>query len=595
MLLPSIDRATRRRWVEEERVRVAGRVVDRPGIECPPGASVEIEIDAAVPLPAVPPEESTDWLVWVDEPAWFGGNLDLAPDSNGATRAVRVVVEARVAGLARLGLSGSASHALELCRVLAEAGMPIVGDLVGGGLACSGGVGIASERSAFERIDVFEEPPWPEAESGDAALVLQVSKEAARALARGHPWVLPDAASDSAEAFRPGSEVRVEDRAGTVLGWAWTEGEARISARMAAFGDRARREIPSIESRIARALARRRGLLAGSTPGTEIGRTDCFRLVHAESDGLPGLFIDRLGPLIRVLVTSRASDAFRARAIDALLAQLPTTPDGVPWSVIELLHLRSSRRGDSFDRVRWLAGGIDAITDAGAERVGEGFCVEERGLRFGVDPGWDSPRRTRPGFGLFSDQRENRERLAGFAKSGGRWLNLFAHTGAFSVSLLAAGAEEVLSVDLSGPYLARLEANLEANRERGVDPGRHRSLRSDGRRVVESMEASQRFAGIVLDPPTAAAAGRRFWSVRQDLEPLLRGCLRRLDDHGTLLVTQNGRVAPLRLDRTLERVASRLHRRVHEISPAGPAADHPALDGFPEGDAFEGWLIQLDA
>jgi 23S rRNA (cytosine1962-C5)-methyltransferase len=594
MLLPSIDRATRRRWVEEERVRVAGRIVDRPGVECASGVSVEIDIDDVAPLPPLPSEESGEWLVWVDEPAWFGGVLDLAPDSHGDERVLHIGVEERVGGLARLCLSGPACGARELCRALGEAGMPIVGDLVGGGLACPSGVAIASRRTEFERIDVFEEPPWPEADSEDAALVLRVSKEASRALARRHPWVLPDDASDSAEVFRPGSEVRVEDRAGAVLGWAWTEGEPRISARMSAVGDLTRREIPSIEARVARALARRRALFASSTADFEGGKTDCFRLVHGEGDGLPGLFIDRLGPLIRVLVTSRATDAFRGRAIDALLAQLPTTPEGVPWSVLELLHLRSDGRGDGFDRVRWIAGGIDAISAAGAEAAGEGFWVEERGLRFWVDPGWGSLRSTRPGYGLFPDQRQNRERLAGLAISGGRWLNLFAHTGAFSVSLLAAGAEEVLSVDLSSPYLARLEVNLAANRERGVDPGRHRSLRGDGRHVVESMESGERFSGIVLDPPTAAAAGRRFWSVRQDLEPLLRECLRRLDANGKLLVTQNGRGASLGLDRTLERVASRLHRRVRTISPAGPAFDHPRLEGFPEGDAFEGWLIELD-
>ena len=70
--------------------------------------------------------------------------------------------------------------------------------------------------------------------------------------------------------------------------------------------------------------------------------------------------------------------------------------------------------------------------------------VEERGLHFWVDPGWDAPRSPRPGFGLFLDQRENRARLLAAAGRGGRWLNLFAHTGAFSVSLLAAGAREPL-------------------------------------------------------------------------------------------------------------------------------------------------------
>jgi 23S rRNA (cytosine1962-C5)-methyltransferase len=586
---------------------------------CLPGLRVQIDDVDLDCLPNFPAGTHDSWFAWVDEPAWFGGALELDPGEGGeAPEKLRFEIDCRVSGLARLSISGCASSAAQVCRALAALGMPVVGDLVGGGLASPGGVALAASRAQLDSIrppvappdanrdagsgaepgtaarSVTEDPPWPEAAmaSRGEPLILRVSREAARALERGHPWVLPDDASDSAAVFAPGSEVRVEDRSGHVLGWAWTEGDARLSARMAESGSVEHGAIASIESRVARAIARRRGLLEASAAGRP-DRTDCYRLIHGEGDGLPGLFVDRLGPLLRVLVTGRASDGFRERAIDALRAQLPTTPEGVSWSLIELLHLRAGR-DQAFDRVRFIAGGLAALEAAGVEPVGAGFWVEEDGLKFSVDPGWDSPQRTRPGFGLFPDQRENRARLAPLAARGGRWLNLFAHTGAFSTRLLAAGAEEMISVDLSGPYLARLEANLEANRIRGVDPTRHRSIRAEGRRAVESLEEHERFSGIILDPPTAAAAGRRFWSVRQDLEPLLRICIGRLEAGGCLLVTQNGRGTTLGLDRILERIASRSRRPVRSIAPAGPGEDYHALPGFPEGDAFEGWLLELE-
>jgi 23S rRNA (cytosine1962-C5)-methyltransferase len=244
--------------------------------------------------------------------------------------------------------------------------------------------------------------------------------------------------------------------------------------------------------------------------------------------------------------------------------------------------------------VRWIQGSPAALEKAGVEALGAGFWVQERGLRFGVDPGWDTPRRSRPGYGLFPDQRDNRSRLAPLAARGGRWLNLFAHTGAFSVGLLAAGAERVVSVDLSGPYLSRLEANLEANRDRGVDPARHRSQCGDGRRFLETLEPAECYAGIVIDPPTAAAAGRRYWSLRKDLEPLLRLAVDRLDQGGALLVTQNRMGPPLGLERILERICSRARREVRDLVPAPAGVDYPALSEFPEGDAFEGWLLTLE-
>ncbi len=585
-LLPSLDRSSRRRLIEGRCIRVEGRIVDRPNTLCRAGACVEIEDLPSELLPVLSTARSSAWFVWVDEPPWFGGALDL-----GDQRKLEFHVEDRERGLALLAVSGPECDAAELCRALADVGMPVVGDLVHGGLARVGGAVMASTRADCCAEMPADEPAWPEPEPADASLVLRVSEQAARALRRGHPWLLPDDASDRAEVFRPGSQVRVEDRDGRMLGWAWLEGDSRLAARMAANGSLERRAISSVEARVARALGRRRELLEPNRPGPA---TDCYRLIHGEGDGLPGLYVDRLGCLLRVLVTGRASDGFRERAIAALRAQLPTTPEGTPWCVLEVLHLRGHGRGAAFDRLRWISGSPEALQQAGVETVDAGFWVQERGLRFAVAPGWDTPRRSRPGYGLFPDQRENRSRIAPLAALGGRWLNLFAHTGAFSAGLLASGAERVVSVDLSGSYLRRLETNLEANRDRGVDPARHQSMRADGRRYLETLERAESFAGIVIDPPTVAAAGRRFWSLRQDLEPLLRMAVERLDEGGALLVTQNRKGAPLGLEGMLARMTSRARRPVRDQIPAPAGVDYPTLAAFPEGDAFEGWLLTLE-
>jgi 23S rRNA (cytosine1962-C5)-methyltransferase len=217
--------------------------------------------------------------------------------------------------------------------------------------------------------------------------------------------------------------------------------------------------------------------------------------------------------------------------------------------------------------------------------------VHEGKLRFRVDLGLDEPTRPRPGVGFFLDQRENRARLASRAAHGGRFLNLFAHTGGFSAALLAGGAEEVFSVDLSGPYLEQLEQNLELS---GLPLERHRSLRREARRCLAELEPGLRFAGIVLDPPTAAAAGRRFWSVRRDLEPLTAAALARLEPGGFLLLTRQDRSGRAGLDALLERAAAHAAVRLRTIEPAPPAADFPALRGFPEAAPFEAVLATLE-
>lgn len=593
-LFPDLDRSTRRRWVVESRVRVEARVADRLGSECPPGARVEIVDVSAEDWPGLAAGSHRGWMGIIDEPPWRGGSLALDDDHAIEFR----VIECRD-GLARIRFDGDACDAQTLARVLARAGMPLVGDLERGGLGIAGGVRlVATDESDSSLIEWPDEPAWISAvggenrEPGDPTTrfpAFRVSDQTARVIRKGHPWIRPDDASDSGTRFRPGSLVRVISRDEEELGWARIEGGSHLAARIWARGGLSAKEIPSVEARVARAIARRRELLVEANSLC----TNAFRLIHGEGDGLPGLVIDRLGPLLRVLVTGRASEEIRERVLDALHSQLPLTPEGEEWSVLELNHVRGPGPSD-FDRVQWLRGGLDALAATGLQISDAGFQVLELGLLYAVDPGWKTPRRVRPGYGLFVDQRENRARLAPYAARGGEWLNLFSHSGAFSASLLAAGASRVTSVDLSAAYLKRLEENLRANRGRGVDPTRSESVRVDSRRFLETLPSRRRFAGIVLDPPTAASAGRRFWSSRRDLEPLLQQCIQHLGAGGVLLVTQNRNGPPLGLDRMLSRIVDRAGRAIERLEAARAGDDHPSLAGFPEGEPFEGWLLQLD-
>ncbi|CAM9404904.1 unnamed protein product, partial [Discosporangium mesarthrocarpum] len=590
-LFPDVARRDRRAWIEERRLSIEGTPCDRGTAPCAPGAEIVLALPEATledVLPAAAAIEATQAEVWeavVATCPWSAGRA-------GEDLAFEVLEQAD--GLARLVVRGPATRGAEVLWALAELGLPVVGDLIRGGravVASEAGVApgplVRPDGGEVENVDLagLAASLWRWDHDDEAPGRLVVSVETGRVLAGGHPWILPDDASDRADRYRPGALVEVEDRSGRSQGWARIEGTRAIAARLW-VGAGAQRGGDSVEARIAKALARRGALLA--LPSSD---TSCFRLVHGEGDALPGLFVDRLGPLLRVLVSGQAALAVRERVVDALTAQLPVTPEGLPFSVLEVLHLRTPARG-RVDATRWRRGGLDLLREQGALVGDEPALVgHERGLAFELDPGWASPRRPRPGYGLFVDQRENRARLAQDAAHGGRWLNLFAHTGAFSVALLAAGAEAVTSVDLSAPYLARLERNLALNVGAGVDPARHESFRGDARRALE--ESGGELRGIVVDPPTAAAAGRRFWSVREDLEPLLRACIERLGDGGRLLVTQNRAGPPLGLDLAIERTARRLHREVAALEPASAGPDHPSRPEFPEGVPFEGVLLTL--
>ena len=170
----------------------------------------------------------------------------------------------------------------------------------------------------------------------------------------------------------------------------------------------------------------------------------------------------------------------------------------------------------------------------------------------------------------------------------GRLLNVFAHTGAFSVAWLAAGLGSAVSVDLSGPYLRWLEENLSLN---GIDPELHRSIKQDGRRYLETLSRDERFDVIVLDPPTAAAAGRRFWSVARELPPLVGRALAHLAPGGQLLISRNDR-RRAQLGELVRSAADEAGVPLESVQPASPGRDFPSLAGFPEGDPFSAVLVR---
>lgn len=299
--------------------------------------------------------------------------------------------------------------------------------------------------------------------------------------------------------------------------------------------------------------------------------TSAFRLIHAEADGLPGLAVDLLGDELRLVTLGRACDPLLDEVVEALVEGLPIDP-----AVVLVRHLAERPKGE-----------LHSVTVLrGAPRT-EPFRVKERGLLFEVDNGFADPMRSRPGFGLFVDQRKNRERIAKKVRDhgGGRWLNLFCHTGSFSVAALAAGADFVTSVDLSRRYLDTLLRNLESN---GLDVTRNECVKMEAERYVEGLPEGERFDGIVLDPPTAAVAGKRFWSVRKRQAGLIGHCLQRLNRGGTLLACRNDRAAKDPLRDIVSRVADDSRVRLRDLKDAPPGPDFPRLAGFPEGDAFDG-------
>jgi 23S rRNA (cytosine1962-C5)-methyltransferase len=400
---------------------------------------------------------------------------------------------------------------------------------------------------------------------------LLVSPKTIEVLTRqGHPWVLADKHTGNRSHLAPGTPVQLVGTSGGKGPTALVEGTGKLAARVwSRDRDAAEFFTEEVDLRVDEAFTRRSEL----TKQTQ--KTDLFRLIHGEADGLPGLQLDRVGPLLRATLVGATAFGFRERVYQNILDFDPE------MMIIEVEHLRDIRT-EEMPQARVVEQG------AAYTRPGERVVGVEDGLKYWCEP-WEGI-----DVGFFADQRENRRRLRQIAEEGQRWLNLFCHTGAFTVALAAEGCE-VVSNDLSQRYLDWLEENLELNH---LPQSLNESVADDARAYLAGLKSADRdeiFDGIIVDPPTAASGSAGFWSVKKDYEDLLVDCFELLAPGGTMLVCRNEKRPADSLEKLTRRAAKRAGRKVATVEDAPPAFDYPTMDGFPEGDSFEGLWVSLKA
>ncbi|MCB9744303.1 MAG: class I SAM-dependent rRNA methyltransferase [Alphaproteobacteria bacterium] len=373
-----------------------------------------------------------------------------------------------------------------------------------------------------------------------------------RWLRQGFCWVYPKEVVEAPSGLSVGDRVLLRAQSGEVLG-AGLYDRGWIAVRRLREDD-GPIDAALLGARLDEALALRELLIGPDTTA--------YRLVNAESDGLPGVRIDRYG---HFLVISLDSPSLH-RLLTPLCALLEErlSPRGVylawrpdPRDDVDLSHLPASES---------LIAGHPAAGDV---------RVTERGAACLVRPGAGKD------IGLYTDMRDNRAWLEPYW-GGRRVLNLFAHTGFFSVVAALHGASEVVSVDLSEKYLERAEANFVANE---LDPTMHSFVAEDVRRALDRLRRTgERFDLVLLDPPGFSHGPAGPMSAKQDYPRLVAASLRVLEPGGWFVGALNvGEVSPKDFHGAVRDGARRAGRRLQLLYEGGQAADHPAAIDFPEG------------
>ncbi len=282
----------------------------------------------------------------------------------------------------------------------------------------------------------------------------------------------------------------------------------------------------------------------------------CYRLVHGESDGLPGLVVDRFGDLLSVQITTAGME----RVTEAVVAALEKV---VNPAVVVLKNDTSARKVEGLESL------VDTVRGQAPERV----ALEENGVRF------EAPLLNGQKTGWYYDHRISRQRLQHYVP-GQRVLDLFSYIGGWGVQAAVAGASEVLCVDASGGALEQVHHNAALN---GVTE-QVATLQGDAFEALKELRgAREQFDLIIVDPPA-------FIKRKKDLKSGLQG-YRRINELAMRLLSRDGILVSASCSHHLQRdqlkslllAASRhIDRNLVLLEQGHQGPDHPIHPAIPE-------------
>lgn len=392
-------------------------------------------------------------------------------------------------------------------------------------------------------------------------IILKKGRE--ESLLRFHPWVFSGAIADIQGSPAEGDLVAVHSCDGTFLACGHYQ-IGSIAVRVLSFnGDPCAPDF--WRDAIGRAAAARRTIFASE------GGTNCWRLVHGEGDGLPGLIIDWYDGVC--VLQAHSVGMFRART--------------------QICDALKDVFGDSLKAVYDKSSGT-APFKAGLELVdgylyrAEGFdtnemSVSENGNVFLVN--WVQGQKT----GFFLDQRENRALVAKYA-AGRKVLNLFCYTGGFSVYALNAGAESVTSVDSSSRAMDLVSRNVELTGAAGC----HRGCCEDAIDFL-SKTAEGEYDLIIVDPPAFAKHRGVLKNALRAYQRLNAAAISRVAPGGLVFTFSCSQV----VDRTafsqlVFSAAAQTGRSVRILERLSQGPDHPVNIYHPEGEYLKGLLLYVE-
>lgn len=391
-------------------------------------------------------------------------------------------------------------------------------------------------------------------------LILAKGRE--KSLLRRHPWVFSGAVARLEGKAQPGETVEVCDFNGKFLGLAAWSPYSQIRARVWSWQQDEPIDIAFFVRRFEQAQQWRRWLAVQDG-------LDSYRLIAGESDGLPGVTIDRFANFLVLQLLSAGAEYQRAAIISALQHCFPECA----------IYDRSDvavRKKEGLEPTQGTVSG---------EMPPPLLPISEHGMKLLVDI--QGGHKT----GYYLDQRDSRLATRRYAHNA-RVLNCFSYTGGFAVSALIAGCREVTSVDTSQDALDIARQNIELNE---LDVSRAKFLRDDVFKLLRRYrDEGEKFDLIIMDPPKFVENKNQLAGACRGYKDINMLAMQLLNSGGILLTFScSGLMATDLFQKIVADAALDAGRDVQFIEQFRQAADHPVIASYPEGLYLKGFACRV--
>ncbi|HPB01258.1 MAG TPA: class I SAM-dependent methyltransferase, partial [Candidatus Marinimicrobia bacterium] len=382
-------------------------------------------------------------------------------------------------------------------------------------------------------------------------------------LLRHHPWLFSGAIERIEGEPQLGETVELRAHDGRFLGFGAWSPKSQIAVRIWSFNPDDEINADFLRRQLSWAIKRRESLF-------EPGKTDAVRLVNAESDGLPGLIVDRYNDYLVVQFLSAGAEFWRETIVTVLAEIVPVT--GIyERSDVEV------REKEGLELRRGLLQGNEPS---------ELIEICENSRRFLVDI------RNGHKTGFYLDQRDNRQKITEFSARR-EVLNCFAYTGGFALAALSAGATKVTNVETSAEALELLNRNVALN---GFNPAKVENLTDDVFQVLRKFRDQGRsFDLIILDPPKFAESKSQIERASRGYKDINLLAFKLLRPGGILFTFScSGQISPELFQKIVADSALDAGKSAQILVWLNQSADHPTALNFPEGHYLKGLVCVVD-